>query len=392
MAIACYNLLFANMTFEVCVAHMACYLLKLLKRWVMVLACGMFFHQSATADPEIDLYRAAVKVGSQTAAERARAASDGLRQVLVRVSGTQDIHQSPEVLNSLSKATSYMDQFHYESVTDKFGNAGERLVMAFSPAVVERILRDASLPFWPVNRPDVLVWLVEDKANAGKTLLNEAPSEVLAALQSAARERGVPLALPLLDLDDQLAINAEQVWTLNEDAILNASERYNADTVLVGRVTETSTGEWWATWQFFHRGQDRVFDVRADTAVQLGKQAIGPLADYLSGLYSIVPNAESAPQVAVQISQVGDFKAYRGVFDYFDQLAFLTSYNLVSVVGNNLLFYMQVNGTMDQLNNALLVDGKIQPEATQASPQAPWIAVPRGTLDNPLRFEWTSRR
>lgn len=335
-------------------------------------------------------YSASVPVASQSARERERAAGVGLREVLVRISGVEDLDQYPDAVSALSRASSHLEQYSYERVRGATGRMTEHLVMTFSPAAVERILRSAGLPYWPVQRPDALVWLVEDDITEGKRLVNDTGSPILQGLFSASQKRGLPLLLPLLDLEDQLAISAEQVWNLDQETVLAASERYNADTVLIGRYSRTSTGQWWTSWQFFHRGDGRNFDLRGEDGVVVGQQALAPLANYLAGLYALKANPESASRLYVQVSPVNDFGNYRKTLDYLHKLPVVTSYSLLAVTGESLLFSFELNGTFDQLKNALSLDGKMRPQYS-GDPNAPWLALPGGSADQPWRLEWIGR-
>lgn len=341
-----------------------------------------------------DLYSAAVVVSSQSSSERARAASEGLRTVLVRVSGVVDLNVEGDVAAALKNANQYIDQFHYKHVTDEYGHRVEQLVMSFTPLVIERLLRQANLPYWPTNRPPVLVWLVKDDAVDGKKLVNERSDELVKGMFRGAAERGLQLKWPLLDLEDQLAISAEDVWTFEHEAILQASERYRADTILVGRYTQTSQGQWWTSWQFFHRGDNQFYDLRLDDGMAAGAQALGPAADYLASRYSVVGDfgtKEGDPQMILQITDVNDFAAFRGALEYLRKVAVITSSQLLGVSGRSLLVEVELNGDTEQFKNALSLDNKLRPEPVQTAPGAPWIAVPSGTATDPLRLQWIGR-
>lgn len=331
-------------------------------------------------------FSASVPVASQSANERERAATEGLREVLVRVSGVTQLDDYAALAEIQRRASRYIEQFHYEVVRDG-GVTQEHLVMSFSASAVENALRQAGLPFWPINRPSVLVWLVEDDVSEGKRLINDTSGPVVQGLLHAAQKRGLPLRFPLLDLEDQLAIGAEQIWNLDETAILEASLRYAADTVLVGRYTRTfSTGEWWTTWQFFHKGQGRLYDLRQADPTLVGQQALDPLADYLAQLYALRSSAEGAGQLYVQVGPVGDFGTYRKTLDYLDRLAVVTSSNLLAVTGDTLLLSLQLNGTQDQLLNALSLDRKMRPHTAQTT--APHMATGNEQM---LQLEWIGR-
>ncbi len=352
---------------------------------LLILMCLFALAMHVGAAP-IDFYGASVPVVSQTSRERSRAAQKGLEQVLIRVSGSIKVAESPNIISALSKASTYLEQYHYQLRRLENGDREEHLVMAFSPSHVQRILSSESI--WPTNRPKTLVWLVQDNVETGKSFINKIETPVTQGLQQASVTRGLPISFPLMDLDDQLALSEEQVWALDEEAILEASERYQVDTILVGRYTETALGKWRGTWQFFHRGQNRVFDMRSDTGEELGIQAIAPVADYLARLYSITTNLESDSQLFVQISQVEGFQSYKGVLNYLKRLAVVSSFNMVSIEGENVLLGLQLAGSLSQLESAVSLDEKIQPFPSQPSTDYSWLSTPEGTIEQPLKFVW----
>lgn len=343
-----------------------------------------------------DLFRVAVPVASQNSSERAKAAALGLRQVLIRMAGSPEVVDSDVVRQAYSAAQSYIEQFHYEPYAPPPGEmtepeAAEVLVMTFSRQVIERLLREANQPYWPPNRPSVFVWLVQDLVD-GRVLINNRESEAIAGLVAGARDRGLRIRLPLLDLEDQLTLPAEQVWRLDEEAILRASERYDADTLLIGRYSQTSRGEWLSTWQFLHRGADREYDLRADSAYQLGRRAIGPLANYLARLYAISPHDQEQPQLVINLSGIEDFGQYRQALDYLQGLAMVADVNVKAVRGDTLLLYLQVDSDMGAFRNILDLDRKVQPAAdTSANPAPPWLQSSHGTPEQPLNYVWAVR-
>ena len=109
------------------------------------------------------------------------------------------------------------------------------------------------MPVWGPERPLTLLWIAVDDGVGGRALLgaNEigraralpTPADDGAAhdgprreIAAAADERGLPIAWPLLDLEDLNAVSFIDVWGRFEDRILAASVRYRADAVLIGRV------------------------------------------------------------------------------------------------------------------------------------------------------------
>ncbi len=68
---------------------------------------------------------------------------------------------------------------------------------------------------------------------------------------AAADERGLPIAWPLLDLQDRDAVTFIDVWGGFEDRIVAASARYRADAVLIGEVRPGTFGNE-VEWLFVH--------------------------------------------------------------------------------------------------------------------------------------------
>lgn len=335
-------------------------------------------------------FSASVPVSSQSTSERNRAAAQGLREVLVRMSGVTQLDDYPATQEVLSNASRHIQQFQYELVRGGDGRRVEHLVMSFSPAVIERIIKETGLPYWPANRPSTLVWLVEDDATEGKRLINDPNGPVMQGLSAAAKQRGVPLLLPLLDLDDQLAISAEQVWSFDEEAILSASERYVADTILVGRYARSFSGEWWTTWQYFQQGGSRLYEYRGADAALVGQQALAPLADELASRYALDSKAESAAQLYIQISPVNEFGTYRKALDYLRTLAVVSSYDLLAITDDTVLLTLRLSGSQSQFLNALSLDNKLRARAP-AVESTPWMAEAAGGPDKPLQLQWIGR-
>jgi len=360
---------------------------------------AFFIAFSGVAQSADDYFQATVPVKNQSSSTRQSAAKLALQQVLFRISGTSAVKDAAGLRGNLAKAISYVDQFQYAPTTDaQLNEQGytQLVSMRFSPSAVRKMLVDAELPFWSVNRPSTLVWIVEDSAEFGRQLVNEqSESPVLAGIKSAAAERGLPLRYPILDLDDQLSMSVDDVWELNEAAITKASARYRADVIMVGRYSTTSRGEVWATWQFFHAGATRSHDSRVnlenDTAItELGVDALYPLADFLAERYAIVPKLEIGGSLVVQIEGVRDFGDYRRSMNYLEGLAAISSVTLASVNRGEMMLYLDSKSSVERLIGALALDNKLVPLNDTQTDVPVWQQAPPGTLENPLKFSWSS--
>ncbi len=74
-----------------------------------------------------------------------------------------------------------------------------------------------------------------------------------AALRTQAQAMGLPVSIPLMDLDDNMAVNATDVWGRFADPILKASQRYGAEMVVLGKLTPDGKeeGKWSIDWGLY---------------------------------------------------------------------------------------------------------------------------------------------
>ena len=361
---------------------------------MLVSIVALFCSAAAMAESR-DYYRAEIAVRSQDKGERSRAASEGLMQVLYRITGSQAGLESEYVLSRLGKALSFVEQFQFRALDDpKIRAQGyqEYMRMRFSEAVIESLIVDAGLSLWPTSRPNTLIWLVEDHPEFGRQTFNEfSEHPLITQLTQSSVVRGLPLSYPLLDLEDQLAVSADDVWTFNEQAIKEASQRYEADAILVGRVTTLSNGKLWSSWQFYHDGAVRQYDVRAESAmVDIGLQALTPLADFLANKYAFVPEAQTSPSLVMYVSGITDFSAYYKTLAYIEGLALVNSVSLLEVRQDVLSLSVATESSLELLLRTLKLDKKIAAQ-TATSQQPAWEQARQGTAENPLRFYWLGR-
>ncbi|HNG61039.1 MAG TPA: DUF2066 domain-containing protein, partial [Cellvibrionaceae bacterium] len=200
-------------------------------------------------------YQVSTPVSSQAPEVRAQAASKALKDMLWRLTGSQQAEQNPALASIFSRAETYADSFSY--------TGSGQITFTFSPQGLNQLIKEYGLPYWPANRPKVLVW----------SLVNgqwPAPGDsALAELKAQAQLRGIPLVFPNYDSEDRTALSLEQFKAFDSEALLNASFRYSLDTVMAIIISDSGS-----RWTFDHRGDKR----SGDNPVQ----GINALADFLA--------------------------------------------------------------------------------------------------------------
>ncbi|MDM5071235.1 MULTISPECIES: DUF2066 domain-containing protein [Aeromonas] len=202
------------------------------KRVVTALCCSLSFMVSAAQ--VTDLYQGK----APTSGDMVAAQSQALGDVLVKVTGKRDILTQPAVVKALAAPGDYVQHYGYQDVGPvKFLKAD------FDVAKVNALISQSKFALLGPARPQVAIWLVINEGER-RVLPDQSSDGWASALRTQSQAMGLPVSIPLMDLDDNMAVNATDVWGRFADPILKASQRYGAEMVVLGKLTPE--GEKWS--------------------------------------------------------------------------------------------------------------------------------------------------
>ena len=319
-----------------------------------------------------NLYQAEVLSESQSDAQRRIDASEGLSQVLTRVSGRSDILQNPVIVAALKTPEQYYSEFSYARVEagndaaaalpqpglDPLPAETPRQVMRirFAPSLIAKILREADLPVWGSNRPSVLSWMAIDD-ESGRQVLGEAnPSLFAKSLNQAARARGVPLLLPLWDLEDSRGVSSSEIWGRFLGRIEAASKRYSPDKILVFRAESEFSNQWRGDWSLGEGGQWRSGTVYGESQAQLATALVGVLASVLSEQYAVT---STRSEVRLTVEGITEIQDYAEVSRYLEGLTQVMSVQPVRILTDMVEFKLRSEGEVQQIIDVIALDRKL---------------------------------
>ncbi len=285
-------------------------------------------------------YTVEIAVANQSATERSVAERSGLLMVLERLSG-QPLDANPQVKSALAKAENYLLQFAYvqDQTAAPKGQPSSlgaqtawRIKLVFSPEPVNQLLDAAGIPLWPLDRPRVMLFMVNEQA----TLLPLPAADgvdVIPPLVKIGQLRGVPLLVP--DPADQDITVAADVQSLNTVSLMPQATQQKADALLLGNISGSDASGWSGQWVLHFQNQDQSFQQKAATFHALVEAALRQTAAYLSGSYLNSTIVDTGPaQLRLQIDGVRTYAAYMQLRQYLEKL------EAVQRVGNT-----QINGT-----------------------------------------------
>lgn len=317
-----------------------------------------------------------VIVADQSAGERNRALVDAFAEVLVKISGVDAIAESPEVTAELRGASRYLQQYRYRSdrvaAEDETQSAIEVLKMhvSFDQKAVERLLERIGRPVWGKNRPQTIVWLAVEEQGSRYLLDSQSESPWRALLQEAAAERGLPLILPAMDVEDQAKVHLMDVWANASEELILASQRYRADAILVARIYPTSAGSWASRWTLYANPKEEFMGQSwnaplAQNDIVLGR-GVHAAADMLAARFSVDGSIEFNEQIAISVLGINDLKQYAKVSAYLTSLDPNESVTAERVGGNSVIFKAVAKGGEDALRRAIAL-GKVLHERSYES-------------------------
>lgn len=304
---------------------------------------------AARAERVVGLYQAEVAVEG----DRDQAFSDALAAVLVRMTGRRDAPARPEILPLLENARTYAQQFRHP--------APGRLWVAFDGTALERELTGLGQPVWGAERPVTLLWIAID-GESGKRFVMASEREfeeegaLRDALAQAAGRRGIPLIYPLMDAEDRGRASFAEVWGGFDDSILEASMRYGADAILVGRLNADDLEH--GRWTLLEDGVAR----RWTGSVP---ESIDRLADLFAARFAVVFSG-GVRSVRLTVSGVDSVEAYGRASRFLTRLTAIDSLLVESVEQDRVVFHARLRGTPAALDEAVKLGGLLIPEASDS--------------------------
>jgi hypothetical protein len=323
-----------------------------------------------------DLYTLTVMPDAAAGDRRTAAMQTAMRDLLERVTGDRGAPLDPDLQDMVQDAASYLGS--YATL------GGDRDQVGFIESKVDQALESRGRRVWGAERPLTLLWIAVDGGGGNRALLSADDSDaalapdMLPLMQSirmqvtdVASERGLPVVLPLLDLEDLAGIGFADVWGGFDERIEQASQRYRADAVLVGRVLVTELGAD-IQWTLL-RGTER----RASSGESVA-EGLQWLADQYAAEYGVVGGMRTLRLVVQDVETVDD---YGRVMSYLDGLSSLQTVDVDSLADGVLTLHVASRGDADVLAKTFSL-GRVLEAASAPGPASPQGAA--GGTENSL--------
>jgi uncharacterized protein len=348
------------------------YIQSCLRTLLLALSLMLCISESFAIEVE-DLYQATIIVESRNnEQERRRAFSEAMREVLIKVSGLTSTTNPASIRRALNNPEPFVESFRTEadllpSNPNEVTSVLREVVsieVNFYESEIQRLLDENNIPVWPVNRPETLVWMVVEEELEERQMLgddNSSASTRINTLRSFADERGLPLLFPLLDLEDQLRLNVNKLWELDEAAILNASQRYQAESILALRIYRSLSGELLARSLYFFRGNVYSYEEFELSEEDFIRGSINLSSSELSQYYSVlISGTENSVKVNMQVDDINNPEDYAALLNYLNALEGVSSFQLTRAHESSLILQLETGGQLRQLVETIALEPSLQ--------------------------------
>ncbi len=311
------------------------------KRLQMAAALCLFLLSGMAME---DPYSVQVPVPDQSPEARSEAFQRALAAALLKIVGH-------EVTVPLPQAEPLVEQYAYQETPE-----GWQLWVRFQRDALNRWLQEHGMPIWGM-RPSVILWLAIEE-DGRRRLLGEGDERLAPLLLEEASRRGLPLILPLLDLEDLSKVKVGWVWGDFFESLGEASKRYGAEVMLVGKVLRRGQG-WLGDWTLYMGGDAERWQVRGSLDAVL-RSGVDGAADRLARRLAVVPRSTST-SLAIRVFDVDSFDSYVDTRRYLERLPAVEAVWPRELGPESVLFRVRLKGMMEEIEQAIAVEGKLIP-------------------------------
>ena len=236
-------------------------------------------------------------------------------------------------------------------------SGNERLWVSFDGPTLIALLRQRGVAVWGSDRPLTVVWLAVDRGDGRREILSASsdlargdrarlaePADFLRQrLEREATQRGLPLALPLMDAEDRAVIEFADVWGDFDEVLRDASDRYAAVSILSGRAAPGRSDAIRWNWRF--AGAQTSFTGSVENAV---RRVAGDMGSALA-----LAGNDDVRRVTVAVDAVNDAAAFGRLLKFLQRQPQLKRVDVTGMDGALLELELHYVGPMERIERLL---------------------------------------
>jgi hypothetical protein len=241
-----------------------------------------------------ELYRAQAIVTGQGEANRIVGFASCLEDVLIKVSGAQNLAGDRRLAayksnaKGLVRAFSYHDQMSGTPTRDEQGTRDRPydLTVDFDETKIDNLLKALHIKPWLSHRPVLAVFVEMQQGLKSYMVTADADQAAIQreSLLAAAARRGMTVVLPSAAALAESSIYGAEFGTTTSSKFGSVAARQGGEVALIGRLVWDDRELGWATqWRMDWQNRTHRWQVRGVTFDEAFRRGIGGAAQILSG-------------------------------------------------------------------------------------------------------------
>jgi len=325
-----------------------------------------------------------VAVSDRSESEQSVAFRVALRRVLLNNSGDKTLLNRDDIRAGLANAQDFVEEVRYRtpeagkvigreiSVTDsvrKSGRATQLMTVTFNRARVlelidsksasrsEAAAQSVDAPF--ANVRDALIWVLIDD-NGNDVLVDRATGvNIVRRSSEIAGGLGLSVTFPIVDPTDLATVSAADIRVNNLAKIIQASQRYGKNVVLIGDLSRQRTGGWTGRWvRLTLTGENEESTVNStslDAALQAGlgwlksPAGAGPSDSYVAGN----TRGPTISEALIWVSSVSSLASYADVLKFISGIDTVNLASVKEVSVDGIVFTVSPRGSVRDVATAV---------------------------------------
>ncbi len=284
--------------------------MKLAKVFVLLVALLGILPVPASAVTVEDLFTVELPVADQTTSLRLESFGEAFKQVIVKVSGSDDALRSDAFKRPVKNSARYVKQFSYvtrelpEDEDEELEAGRLFLSIDFDQQLIEDLLREHNFPVWGRERPSSLLVISYDVNENIKLVSDDTTPDLVEALDTAAAIHAVPVLFPLMDLEDIALVNIGDIASREYENIRTMAKRYSPNALLVGQIVGRSGEGWRGDWEVRFADQIFKWTYKASSKQAVIDQVIRHLAKILALEYALEDHRRVEQSLLLSVSEL----------------------------------------------------------------------------------------
>ncbi len=324
---------------------------------VLVLLIGMSSLQPLHAVVVEDLYTIELPIADQTTSLRLEAFAEAFKLIVIKVSGSDDALRSPAFKRPMQSSARYVKQFRYfnrkDANAEGFDSGQLFLKIDFNQLLIEGLLRENNFPIWGRERPGSLLVISYDVNETIRLVSADTTPEIVALIDEAAIRLGLPLLLPLMDLEDIALVKITDIVSRQYEGIEIMADRYAPDALVIGQIVGRSGEGWSGDWEV--RFEDQIFKwvYKGSSRQNVVDQGVKHLARVLALEYSLEDHRRVEENLYLSVSSLNEFNNLISVQKYLESMAVVDSVRVSLISADEVTFKIKLRNRSEDFQRLI---------------------------------------